>query len=145
MVLNQLEDSVGSNEVVVAFRYPNLTSEQELRIRDFVGQHLGTGYNYWGIVRQAPFSVDRRICERLPDGMRQRCTSGMARIFLGRGDTDRFFCSQLVVAAYQHAGVPLTSADPRWVSPGDLARMREDAVPAFTITHPLQYVGHLKA
>lgn len=145
VVLNQLEDSVGSNEVVVAFRYPNLTSEQELRIRDFVGQHLGTGYNYWGIVRQAPFSVDRRICERLPDGMRQRCTSGMARIFLGRGDTDRFFCSQLVVAAYQHAGVPLTSADPRWVSPGDLARMREDAVPAFTITHPLQYVGHLKA
>lgn len=145
VVLNQLAGSVASNEVVVAFRYPGMTQEQGLRVRDFAGQNLGARYNYFGVVRQAPFSVDRRICERLPAALRQRCTAGMARIYLGRGDSDTFFCSQLVVAAFQHAGVPLTSADPRWVSPGDLARMREDAVPAFPITHPLEYVGHLKA
>ncbi len=50
---------------------------------------------------------------------------------------DRFFCSELVLAAYHHGGVPLTRTPPAWSSPDDVARLRLSGV--------LEYVGHLKA
>jgi hypothetical protein len=50
-----------------------------------------------------------------------------------------------VLEAYRHAGLLLTSADPRLVSPADLLHMREGDVPSIQIAQALQYVGHLKS
>jgi cell wall-associated NlpC family hydrolase len=145
VVLHQLEEALSDDVVAVAFRHPGLGETQALMVRDFAGRQLGSKYNYWGIVRQAPFSVDRRLCELLPERARERCQRGLARIYLGTPSNDAFFCSQLIAAAYAHAGVPLAAAEPQWLSPGDLARMRPEDVPAFPIARPLEYVGHLKA
>lgn len=49
-----------------------------------------------------------------------------------------------MLAAYQQAQLPLTSADPLLVSPADLLHMREGDVPSIRIEQTLQYVGHLK-
>jgi hypothetical protein len=57
---------------------------------------------------------------------------------------DRFFCSQLVLQAYQEAGLPLTTVNPLLVSPADLLHMREGDVPSVKTEQALQYVGHLK-
>ena len=50
-----------------------------------------------------------------------------------------------MLEAYRQAGLPLTSADPRLVSPADLLHMREGDVPSIQIAQALQYVGHLKS
>ena len=63
---------------------------------------------------------------------------------LGASRNDQFFCSQFVLEAYNQAGLPVTTADPRWVSPADLLHMREGDVPSIPSTQPLRYVGHLK-
>ena len=63
---------------------------------------------------------------------------------LGASRDDQFFCSQFVLEAYRQAGLPITAADPRWVSPADLLHMREGDVPSIAATQPLRYIGHLK-
>ena len=67
-----------------------------------------------------------------------------AMVQLGGSRNDQFFCSQFVLEAYNQAGLPVTTADPRWVSPADLLHMREGDVPSIPSTQPLRYVGHLK-
>jgi hypothetical protein len=94
----------------------------------------------------APFSLERRACELplLPEAMRDFCLRGVATIQLGAASNDRFFCSQFVLEAYRVAGLPITDADPRWVSPADILHMREGDVPSMKIHQALTYVGHLK-
>ena len=56
----------------------------------------------------------------------------------------RLFCSQLVLDAFRQAGLPITNADPRLVSPSDILHMREGDVSSVRIHQRLRYVGHLK-
>ena len=49
-----------------------------------------------------------------------------------------------MLEAYRHARLPLTTADPRLISPADLLHMREGDVPSVRTEQALQYVGHLK-
>ena len=65
-------------------------------------------------------------------------------LFMGASNPNQFFCSQLVADAYKQAGLELTYADPRWLSPADLLHMREGDVPAFSPKKKLEYLGHLK-
>ena len=125
----------------VAFRYPGVTREQAQKMATFANKHIGEKYNFMGIVLQAPFTLERRLCELplMPALVRDFCVRGVAAIQLGLGSNDRFFCSQLVLEAYRSAGLPLTDADPRMISPDDLLHMREGDVPAVKIRQALSY------
>ena len=46
--------------------------------------------------------------------------------------------------AYRVAGLPITDADPRWISPADILHMREGDVSSVRVNQPLAYIGHLK-
>jgi hypothetical protein len=131
---------------IVAFRHPGVTAEHVERMRAFVTETLGQRYNFAGIMLQAPFSVDRRMCELplMPSTLRDFCVQGMGAVHLGALRNDRFFCSQFVLEAYRRAGLPLTDADPRLLSPADLLHMREGDVPSVRVHQALRYVGHLK-
>ena len=131
---------------VVAFRHPGVRDEHVERMQAFVASTLGQQYNYMGVMLQAPFSVDRRLCELplTPALMRDVCFQGVGAVHLGLGRNDRFFCSQFVLEAYRRAGLPLTDADPRLLNPADLMHMREGDVPSVRSHQALQYVGHLK-
>lgn len=131
---------------VVAFRHPHVQPEHVRKMGEFVQAHVGQKYNFVGVILQAPFSVERRLCElpMVPPPLRDACVQGAAAIQLGMGRNDQFFCSQFVLEAYRRAGLPLTDADPRLFSPGDLLHMREGDVPSVRIHQALQYVGHLK-
>ncbi len=121
----------------MAFRHPTLTIDQALLVRDYAGQQVGKSYDYWGIVQQAGFQLDRAVWCRGKTGEEyQRCVDWRGRINLGKGDDDSFFCSELVLAAYAHAGLPLTDRPPHWATPGDIADLR--------LSNRLGYVGHLK-
>jgi hypothetical protein len=131
---------------VVAFRHPQVRAEHVERMQAFVAQTVGQKYNLLGVMLQAPFSIERKFCELplTPSLIRDFCLQGVGAVQLGLGRSDRFFCSQFVLEAYRRAGLPLTAADPRLLSPADLLHMREGDVPSVRSNQALQYVGHLK-
>jgi hypothetical protein len=131
---------------VVAFRHPRVQPEHVAHMQAFVRETLGQKYNFVGVMLQAPFSIERRLCELplTPALVRDFCVNGVGAVQLGLGRSDRFFCSQFVLEAYRRAGLPLTDADPRLLSPADLLHMREGDVPSVRTHQALQYVGHLK-
>jgi papain like cysteine protease AvrRpt2/permuted papain-like amidase YaeF/Yiix C92 family enzyme len=136
--LRPLTEALADATVAVAFRYPGLTDDQKGIIADKAAELIGRSYNYVGIVRQAQFRVHSTLCNVLPDAQAGACRTFFGGVDLGRGSSTEFFCSQLIVEAYQQAGVPLTETPPSWSSPDDLAQLalRSGA---------LAYVGHLKA
>lgn len=144
--VRKVDDLLKDEAVIVAFRHPQLTPAQAARIREFAQNHVGESYNHVGVVLQAPFSLERRVCELplVPEAVRDFCVRGVAAIQLGAGSNDRFFCSQFVLQAYRFAGLPITDADPRLISPVDILHMREGDVPSVKIKQSLLYVGHLK-
>lgn len=131
---------------VVAFRHPGVREEHVGRMQAFVAETVGQKYNLVGVMLQAPFAINRKLCELplTPSLVRDFCVQGMGAVHLGLGRSDRFFCSQFVLEAYQRAGLPLTTADPRLLTPADLLHMREGDVPSVRSHQALQYVGHLK-
>lgn len=137
---------LAEESTVVAFRHPRVEAEHFSRMESFVHETLGQKYNFMGIVLQAPFSIERRLCELplTPSLLRDFCVQGVGAVQLGLGPSDRFFCSQFVLEAYRRAGLPLTDADPRLLNPADLLHMREGDVPSVRSHQALQYVGHLK-
>lgn len=137
---------LAEESTVVAFRHPAVQPEHVDRIQAFVGETVGQRYNFVGVMLQAPFSIERRLCELplTPTLVRDFCLQGLGAANLGLGRSDRFFCSQFVLEAYRRAGLPLTAADPRLLSPADLLHMREGDVPSVRSNQALQYVGHLK-
>ena len=145
--LRSTAEFVDSEDTVVAFRHPVLDDAQARAVRDFALAQVGKKYNGLGIVLQAPFTLQRQTCELpvVPGLVRDFCIRGLAAVQLGAARNDRFFCSQLVLHAYQQAALPLTTADPLLVSPADLLHMREGDVPSVRTEQALQYVGHLKA
>lgn len=136
-IMRSLAQSLADDTLAVAFRYPGITQQQQLMVRDFAGQQLDKPYNYVGIVRQALFQVERSNCDALPDDLAGVCRNWVGKIVLGSGNDDTFFCSQLVLAAYASAGIPLTPTPPVWGSPEDIVELR--------LSGQLAYVGHLKA
>ena len=144
--LRTIGQVLDDESVVVAFRHPELKPENATRIVAYTRQKVGVRYNHLGIVLQAPFSLERRICEvpLVPSAIRDFCIRGIGAIQLGAASNDRFFCSQLVLEAYRNGGLPITDADPRLISPKDIMHMREGDVSSVRIHRPLIYVGHLK-
>jgi len=133
-----LGDALADATVAVAFRVPGLTPVQKQQVADAAGQQIGKPYNFLGVARQAAFQIDQRLCERLPNGLSDRCRAFVGRIDLGTADNASFFCSQLILDAYAAAGAALTSEPAHWASPEDIADLRFDFA-------RLRYVGHLKA
>ena len=141
-----LAEVVDEEQMVVAFRVPGVDAAGAARLREWAMSQVGTRYNTVGVLLNAPFVLNRRLCELplMPEAVSSYCMSGMAMVQLGASRNDQFFCSQFVLEAYRQAGLPITHADPRWVSPADLLHMREGDVPSIAATQPLRYVGHLK-
>lgn len=133
VVHRTLTDALAHSYVGVAFRHPALTDDRALIARDFVGQKIGTPYDYDLIVAHAKFQLGRMACEQLPASMRDRCLSMVGPVDIGRGNDGRFICSSLVAEAFEAAGLPLLPVPARAANPGDIA-----------LKANLTYLGHVK-
>lgn len=144
--VRHLDDLLGQATVALVLRYPELSVEQGRSVSDYALQKTGTDFNFLSVTLHVPFSIKRIVCELplVPSPVRDACIRGLGVIHYLATSESRLFCSQLVLQAYQHAGVPLTDADPRLVSPADILHMREGDVPSIMIHKALRYVGHLK-
>ena len=141
--LNQLLDEAA---VVLVLRYPELTAEQAADITQYAVNKSGVAFNFLGITLHVPFSIARRFCE-LPlvtSAIRDTCIRSMGLLHQLAASESRLFCSQLVLQAYRHAGVLVTHADSRIISPADILHMREGDVSSVSIPRQLRYLGHLK-
>jgi hypothetical protein len=138
VLLRPLGDALADATVAVAFRVPALADDQYQIVADAAGRHIGEAYNRIGIARQALFQIDQRLCSTLPNGLLDRCRAFAGRIDMGTPSNDSFFCSELVLEAFRAAGTPLTTVQPNWATPGDIAEFRFDY-------SKLRYIGHLKA
>lgn len=132
--------------VAVALRYPELSAEQAKGVRSVAMEKVGRSFNYVGVALHVPFSINRRLCElpMIPSLVRDACVRGIGGIHHLVTSRRALFCSQLVLQSYRQAGVPITDADPRLISPADILHMREGDVPSVRVHRPLKFVGHLK-
>lgn len=133
VVYRPLTQALAHSYVGVAFRYPGITSDQALQVRDFVGQRIGAAYDYDLIVAHARYQLGRVICQQLPAALQDRCMNLVGPVDVGRGDDGRFICSSLVAEAFAAAGAPLLPIPPRSTVPGDIA-----------LSTNLIYLGHVK-
>jgi hypothetical protein len=107
---------------------------------------VGARYNTVGVLLNAPFVLNRRLCELplVPGAGEQLLHERHGHGAAGR-EPQRPVLLLAVRAGGLQAGRPADHrADPRWVSPADLLHMREGDVPSIAATQPLRYVGHLK-
>jgi hypothetical protein len=131
-------------------RYPGLTHDQALKIRDFAGNQLEKDYDFkYGLFRQAAFRLEMKVAEQVAKivcrgvgnpmiyrHLMESFRNKLAIINLGTGTNDKWFCSELVLAAYAAAGAPLTAIRPHWVAPVEILNLQKSG--------DLEYVGHLK-
>jgi hypothetical protein len=121
VIQQPLRLALGDDTVAVALRHPRITDAQQRAVVDFVRAQRGRRYDYAGVFVEALFgSVG---------------APGRMPIYLGTDHDDRFFCSELVLEAYERAGLPLV-APIEGRTPGSLARLLGSS--------RLLYVGHLK-
>lgn len=144
-----LQEAMDHSNKLFALRMPTLTEEQAKTIRAFSQQKIGSRYNYRGIIEMAPFMVTKQLCSLNPFSkeFRRQCVQGMAAAQLSTPtgeEASSYFCSQFVIAAFEHAGNPLTVASAGWVSPSDLLHMREGDIATLAPNTELDYVGHIK-
>ena len=138
VTMRPLADAIAHATLAVAFRSPGLDEAHRQLVADAAVTHVGEPYDKIGIVRQAKFQIDRHVCDLLSGTAAATCRDYVGYVDLGTPRPGTFFCSELVVAAYDAAGAPLTTAPYNWTSPDDLAELafRDGA---------LAYVGHLKS
>lgn len=144
--VRSVEELLAEEDMALVLRHRGLSDEQAEALRDYALGKTGSAFSYFGVTLQGPFSVARRVCELplVPSALRDLCLRGLGSIQYLAPSERQFFCSQLVLQAYEHAGTPLTGADPRMMAPSDILHMREGDVPSVRVHTRLHYVGHLK-
>ena len=129
------DDSV---TVTVAFRHQHMTTEKATIIKDFLvnKRKEGTKFDRYAVIRNLPIQIITSFCSIVSPGLRDRCRNFAGRIFLGTETNNEFYCSELVFAAFEAAGLKLANTAPHWTSAEDLVQLSYNGT--------LRYVGHLK-
>jgi hypothetical protein len=125
-----LAEAVTHDTLAVAYRWPGITTEQAQAVVEFASKQAGVGkkYDYIGAVGASRFA---RVMFPLVAVSADITNSGQS---MGQ---DRFFCSELVVAAFRSARINLVSHPASHTTLGEIASLGK--------RNRLEYVGHLKA
>lgn len=142
VVNRTLEEALFESSVAVVARFPGLTEQQQSVIRDFAGEQVGKRYDFYAAIQSPDFVKDHNICNLLSsEKAKKECLKWKGKIDLGMrlfgiGEDNSFFCSELVLRAYQEAGIKLTTTEPEYSPPSKILTMM--------LKKQLIYVGHLK-
>lgn len=112
VVSQALDASLAHDALAVAYRSPNMTAGIAARIVHVANSQIGKPYS----VKGAALSSDKIMCR------------------LAGAQSASFFCSQLVLEAYNQGGLSLTTMAAQCVTPEDIVVIAQ---------HRLTYVGHL--
>lgn len=138
--LRSLGQALSDASLAVAYRYKGITDRQAHLVRNYALSQVGKGFNYLGLtIDQGGYQLDKKVfCLEA----NIECKQFYGALNMGTNGNkilrkDKFFCSQLVAAAFESAGVRLTQMPPHWNSPNDVANAR--------LNGALIYIGHLRA
>lgn len=121
--------SVIDNAILaVAYRDPRVDATKAAALVNFARAQVGQPYNYGGVAR-AGYRIAHPLASRVLDAIRD-----MAGV--DDATARSFYCSELVFAAFEAAGIPLVAQAADASTPDDLVRLSRGS---------LGYVGHLKA
>lgn len=123
-----LGTAIGDAILAVAYRDPRVDAAKAAQIVAFARSQLGRPYNFGGAAR-AGYRIIHPLASRVLDAIRD---------ISGVDDTSArtFYCSELVFAAFEAAGIPLVAAPAGNSTPEDVVQLTRGS---------LGYVGHLKA
>ena len=135
-----LAEAIFDASLAVAYRHPQMTPGKAMVVRDFAGRRIGSKYSVRGIVGQLGAKIDNAVFCDANDVHRLtgqgNCQVAVKRLNMSVASDQQLFCSQLVIEAYQKAGLPITKTPPSFTSPEELVRLR--------LIDTIRYVGHLK-
>lgn len=123
-----LKEAVNDASLAVAYRMKNLSDEEASQVVDFATLHIGKPYDYAGV---GGAGIARNTAAWVLAGAIV-CLLASAAVI---GSPDRFFCSELVLAAFASVNKPLTSRSPSVSVPHDIPRAYSQGI--------LDYAGHL--
>lgn len=134
VVLRPLTNALNDAIVAVAYRKLNLPATARQPIVQWARSHVGKPYDLGGAAAHGP----AWLLVLVPLPLQIHAAGGMAytRYRTATGD-DRFFCSQLVVRAFESAGHPIID--------GRLANMNPQQLVRAWSNGKLGYLGHLLA
>ncbi|HEV3331951.1 MAG TPA: hypothetical protein VG096_13260 [Bryobacteraceae bacterium] len=135
VVMRPIDVALSDDMLAVVYRVPNLTDTQALKVRDFVGMNLGKAYSV-ALAAGAGISYGVRNSKLVNGYLCLNAGICTDADIPTPTTSDKFFCSQLVLAAFANAGMPLVNIPPSHVAPAD--------VPDLWMRKALLYVGHLK-
>lgn len=124
----QLEAAIADAILAVAYRVPNLSAAQRDRVLHEARQFKDQPYNYPGIVQRG-VAIVAPVTGAVVDAISRLLS-------VPRQQAHAVYCSQLVLEAYQRAGITLLSSPASQSTPEAVARFAQGR---------LGYVGHLKA
>lgn len=133
--LHTLDQALADDRYAVALRHPDLSESQRLRIRDFAGQQMGRSFDYRAIAMHGLYRLAGPVCDSLDGIDKAKCNIARWQVAFGNDSSDRWYCSELIFAAFDAAGVPLGTMPAHSQTPQHLLELDP----------PLEYVGHLKA
>jgi len=123
-----LGTAIGDAILAVAYRDPRVDAAKAARLVEFARSKVGRPYNFSGVAR-AGHRILHPIAGRVIDAIR-------ARLGVDDASARSFFCSELVFAAFEAAGIPLVAQRADAGLPDDLVQLGRGS---------LAYVGHLRA
>ena len=130
VVRRALDVALHDDTLAVAYRAKTITPEQAKSVIGYAMPWIGKKYDYTGAAGGgAKANLALCIIVLGPVGCVIARNSGLK-------SKDRFYCSQLVLEAYQRAGLPLINSSPDTSNPNNI-------VEAFS-NGTLVYVGHLR-
>jgi hypothetical protein len=133
-----LDDALNGASVAAVFRHPRLRNVDAANLVGFARSQIGARYDKWGVLVHPAVGILGDICGVWPQELRERCRNNDAWEVQISADVSKneFFCSQLVLEAYNQVNMRLTRESPTWSTPGD--------IPVLAWVNELEYVGHLR-
>ncbi|RYF96821.1 MAG: hypothetical protein EOO02_21615, partial [Chitinophagaceae bacterium] len=133
-----LSDLMSASTLCVAYHHKDMDDSKAARIVKFLTNALNSnkGFDSWGLINAAPSQLLASYCDSLSGATKQACLHGARSIKPGTDNNGQFFCSELIFAALNDAGLTISTVQPSFSSPQEAVRLFYDGT--------LDYVGHLK-
>lgn len=131
VVKQALVDALLDDVLAVVYRRKDLTATQATAVVNYVSKQVGKSYDYAGVVGASGFTPGGTVGRILwlPLGVVQ----GISAAGNIMRPESSFFCSELVLRAFEKAAMPITFGPATLSNPGSIPT-----------SHKVQYVGHLK-
>jgi hypothetical protein len=138
MLKRSLETSIANDTLAVAYRHVNMTQENARQVTDFLKRAAESKarYDYWSLIRVAPYQIINNYCSSLPDEKQEACRLQARNFRIGTDMNNEFYCSEPILKALKVAGLS--------ISDGELPSAEQDVV---RLNHngTLLYIGYLKS